>query len=917
MTLFQREEQLRRLEELLFVSAEGHGQLVVLDGPAGCGKTAILGVFAERTVELGATFLDATCSPVETPILGGVIDQLTQHPSVPVEVAVQVTDFLRGNNFTALPTGHESAVPAAAIPVFSQLATVIRNLASEHPLVLAIDNVRHADDLSIRFLLYLARRLRSTNILILATDDLCLPARNLPLRAELLRHADFNRIPLRPLSRSNVSLLLRLLGAPPECSTDEAMTVAGGNPLLLRALVQDHQEFGGIRAHSFGMALLGCVHHQDAILLKTTRALAVLGEHSTPAELGLLVGEDADAVDGAIRAMNLAGMLDGSAFRSPVSRAAVLEELASGEHVELRRRAARLLHDRQAGATEIARHLVAAEDASPPWATDVLLEAAEQALFDGDQQLAAACFTLTLSCCDEEPARTAVRARLAQTEWQMSPSAAAKHLSSLTYAAAAGRLADADRSVLIRQLLWHGRDTEAARLLNQWRYSAGDRAEDSGDLRDVESWLAACHPTLSRRSSMPVADDILAPDTDPSLKAAAALADAILRGRHQDRVDLAVQSLRDVHLRRHTVWLDESLLLAGTVMVCAGRSRTATELCEGLLADPRTRRVPTLHATVAAVRADLALRQGDLFAAESFSREATSLVPAASWGVVIGIPLGCQITAATRLGKYEESARLITQAIPAAMLRSRYGLPYLHARGQHHLATNHLHAALSDFLSCGELVRKWALDVDAAFPWRTSAAEAWLALDNTEQARQLANDVLTRTRSDTPASRARALRILALTYPANRRMPLLSESLDIFEESGDRFEQARVLGDLSQIYFTKGDSRRARLLLRRALHVADMCGARPQYRELLSASGELGETCYPPIANERIGTLTASERRVASLAVMGHTNREIAHKLYVTPSTVEQHLTRAFRKLGVKRRKDLPVELWTETTKTG
>ncbi|MFD0487864.1 response regulator transcription factor [Saccharopolyspora spinosporotrichia] len=49
---------------------------------------------------------------------------------------------------------------------------------------------------------------------------------------------------------------------------------------------------------------------------------------------------------------------------------------------------------------------------------------------------------------------------------------------------------------------------------------------------------------------------------------------------------------------------------------------------------------------------------------------------------------------------------------------------------------------------------------------------------------------------------------------------------------------------------------------------------------------------------------------------MGYTNREIAEKLYVTASTVEQHLTRVFRKLQVKRRAELPVELWSATARS-
>ena len=48
---------------------------------------------------------------------------------------------------------------------------------------------------------------------------------------------------------------------------------------------------------------------------------------------------------------------------------------------------------------------------------------------------------------------------------------------------------------------------------------------------------------------------------------------------------------------------------------------------------------------------------------------------------------------------------------------------------------------------------------------------------------------------------------------------------------------------------------------------------------------------------------------MAALAAVGYTNREIASKLYITPSTIEQHLTRVYRKLNVKYRKDLPADL--------
>jgi DNA-binding NarL/FixJ family response regulator len=54
-----------------------------------------------------------------------------------------------------------------------------------------------------------------------------------------------------------------------------------------------------------------------------------------------------------------------------------------------------------------------------------------------------------------------------------------------------------------------------------------------------------------------------------------------------------------------------------------------------------------------------------------------------------------------------------------------------------------------------------------------------------------------------------------------------------------------------------------------------------------------------------VESLTASERRVTALAADGYTNRDIAQELYVTPKTVEVHLSNAYRKLGIRSRREL------------
>jgi DNA-binding CsgD family transcriptional regulator len=55
--------------------------------------------------------------------------------------------------------------------------------------------------------------------------------------------------------------------------------------------------------------------------------------------------------------------------------------------------------------------------------------------------------------------------------------------------------------------------------------------------------------------------------------------------------------------------------------------------------------------------------------------------------------------------------------------------------------------------------------------------------------------------------------------------------------------------------------------------------------------------------------LTPAELQVAALAARGCVNREIAERLFITPSTVEQHLTRVFKKLGITGRDFLPSSL--------
>jgi DNA-binding CsgD family transcriptional regulator len=167
----------------------------------------------------------------------------------------------------------------------------------------------------------------------------------------------------------------------------------------------------------------------------------------------------------------------------------------------------------------------------------------------------------------------------------------------------------------------------------------------------------------------------------------------------------------------------------------------------------------------------------------------------------------------------------------------------------------------------------------------------------------LLNEQLARLGPAVSRTRGTALRLLAATGQPRTRLSLLTEASSILSETGDRFELAQTLAELSRTHQEQRDHRRAWSMARRAWQVANRCGA-----EQLCAQLQPGRTRPDPAATGA-AALTAAERRVAELAADGHTNREIADRLFITPSTIEQHLTRVYRKLGVRYREDLPATL--------
>ncbi|MFD9467421.1 LuxR C-terminal-related transcriptional regulator [Streptomyces sp. NPDC060027] len=209
----------------------------------------------------------------------------------------------------------------------------------------------------------------------------------------------------------------------------------------------------------------------------------------------------------------------------------------------------------------------------------------------------------------------------------------------------------------------------------------------------------------------------------------------------------------------------------------------------------------------------------------------------------------------------------------------------------------------------GEICRALGFHNPGISAWRDDAALALHALGKTEEARAMVADELTMARHwNAPGFLGRSLRVSGLVAEDGDRLRFLWESQTILDSSLARLEHAKTLTALGAELRRHGSRTEARPLLRQALDLATQCNATPLMEvartELAAAGGRPRRDALTGPA-----ALTPSEHRIAELAATGATNRQIAQQLYVTPKTVEVHLSAAYRKLGITTRTQLTSAL--------
>ncbi|WP_307825187.1 AAA family ATPase [Streptomyces sp. M2CJ-2] len=923
--LVQREEQLTGLQEAFCACQERErGHVALVTGTVGSGKTQLLEAFGTWAVGAGGRMLRATGSTAENGLPLGVIGQLFHSALLEPAAAARIDELLRSafDGLSEAPERPEEPFTGSAFwaKALHGIYTSLVDLADAGPLVIAVDDVHHTDAASWQCLLYVIRRLRRARIMIVLAEASMLRPTHPLFRAELLSQPCLSRFTLPPLTADAVACLVdRDAGGETETVTREAAdrfhSITGGNPLLVRSLIDERAGGRGPAAgDAFDQAVLRCLYRHEPGVRRAAQALAVLNR-AVPAELlGQLLDVPPDSTVPALRVLCGVGLTESGRLRHPRILHSILADMSAEERRRLHQRAAEVLHEHGAEAGEVARHLVAAAWTDAPWVVPVLQEAADNALFTGRPDMAATFLRLVTRVEGTPDRRIEATAMLVSARWQINPLSVNGHLSELVEAArTSGWSTDAALSA-VPYLLWQGRADEAVKVAASTFddfYGA-----DTGRSRAMRLLLALSHPAqadLVREAADTPSREAIAPDAvRPTLQAVSVLDAALAPAPDNDVRAAAEQLLQRHHADDGALGLLTAPLLA---LLWSGFAARAAVWGDTLLARPAVRHAPTLRAIVRAVRAEAALRLGDLTAAEQQARAALEDIPEQAWAVAVGGPLGTLVGCATEAGRFADADRWLAHPVPAGTFHTPLGVHYLAARGRHHHAAGRPASAIADLRRCGELLRSWNIDVAGLAPWRLELARVQLDMGDRTHAAQLLQEQLSRPSGVDDRTRGRALRLLAATVGADHRRKMLAEAVNLLQGCGDRPELARALHDTSQMLQHAGDSARARLFVRRAHQLTRDTGVSavrqpPVRREPAAepASKEPERTVEEPRETDD-EVLSEAERRVAVLAAQGCTNRQISTKLFITVSTVEQHLTRVYRKLDVKRRTDLPERL--------
>lgn len=922
--LHEREREIALLDQALLDAKADESRLVLIEGQAGIGKSRLLLEMRRMAEAAGFAVVIARGYEFERDYAFGMLRQLISNAQRDVSENEILNNANAADELMAA-FGADDGEAANTFTIFEGCYWATIRAAESVPILIAIDDLQWCDRPSLEYLAYLARRIESQPIVIAATVRPADSSAGAAAVRELM--SDPNRLSIspRPLGAVAASAMTadRLdFESPDNGFVDEMVTITGGNPLLIDELLKElsADRVEPTSANVARLRELGPRAASRSVLLRLARldpdctaiarALTIFGEGASDALLTEFTGLNEQAVADAIAGNVHAEILRPEqplGFVHPLVREAIYADIPAGERELMHLRAARQLDANNDSSQRIAAQLLNVPPRGDEWVADKLRHAGSIAMSRSIVSAAVSYYARAHAEPVPRPQRADLLRDLGIAEALANKVEGADHLieawNLLEDPVQRGYIA----VILLRLLSLAQRNEEGVAIAERTLSQLGPEHEA---LRErIQNGLVSI--SLMDPDVRPFGEikELLdkAPDHGESVEArmydgAISYGKMLRNDPAEECVEIAMRAVRDDSLYNFD---NAGFPWIGVVVTLAvADDARAIEVCDKALAVAGQGGAVYVPAVARGFKGWALMLRGDLQGAFEVLELAKADVEL--FDLRLGYTqIAAMLTlACVELGDLERGERELA-----------FGEPYLMPGTQRIIwlgAKLHLlveQGKNEEALAVCDLIEESGMDEMIENPgwlsWRSLKAEALAGLDRTDEALVLAAaEVEAARRWGAPKALGRALRISG-QLKRRKGLPELEESVAILKDSPAILEYGWSLAALGTALRHERKGVEAREPLGEALEIAARAGAVGLERHV---KDEIAATGAAPRVTDFQGmdALTPSERRVAGLAVEGMTNREIAQSLFVTPKTIEVHLSNVYRKLDVKSRRELP-----------
>ncbi|MET9030855.1 AAA family ATPase [Nocardia sp. NPDC004168] len=945
VTLVGRDSELRCLDKVLANARAGSAVAVAVVGEPGIGKTRLLSELCTRAAATGFNVFSGRGTELERDVpFGLLVDALDEgFGSLDPRILTDLGPDRTAELAAVLPSlsGYRrqlaSRLEVERFEFHHAIRATLAQLTSRKPIALTLDDVHWADPASTELISYLLRRPVSGMALTLAYRRGRLPEPLMHTLTRTAREQSLCQLQLAPLTLIEAAQALGRQPDSPELQT--LYFESGGNPFYLEQLARTshtvtHQlthDITGTDTHTGIPSILrNTITHELATIttdaLITLQAGAVAGDPFGVDLVTAITDFDVDRVRKSLDELLTADLVRPTTtpsqfrFRHPILRRAVYDQTLPGRRYSAHKNAAQALAQRGAPIGTQAHHIELSASPGDEQAITTLAQAAQTIL----------------------PRAPAAAARWLQTALRLLPLTSGPEQRLPLLITQATALASCGQLHLSRTTL-----QQALQLIPT--HATAERARITTMIARADHGLG--HAETAHHLIRTALDQTPAASPD-SIELELELAENhLMRGRWQDAIDSATRA----HAHAEALGDDELLVVAkSSLAVCIserGDVIRAQQLVESVvesLDGSNLTRTPELLETLAnLVFAEIYL--GLLPAAARHADHGLAVSRATGHGHAFGrFALGAT-SSKILLGRLGEARREADATLEAALLldNDQLRVSAESVRCWVETASGELPTALAAgraavqaadrspngryvwmahacygmaLIEAGEFERgrlellrgggPALSDISpAARPfWLQALVTAELAVGRTEAA-EVATQRIEEAAKSLPSRVGHAHHARALMFAARGDFEAAAASArmagECFDAIGTRVWAASARLEAGRALARTGDLAMAVRELELAYGVLRETGARRLADDAASELRTLGRRVRRSThAVDHLGAadLTEREREIADRVAQGYTNREIATDLFISPKTVEKHLSRVFTKIGTSSR---------------